>query len=219
MEKGIPVQRTQTAYVLALHFGLCDDRKAAADGLVRMIEENGMRLTTGFVGTPYLLHALTQAGRGDIAYELLFQEKAPSWLFAINRGATTMWEHWDGIRKDGSFWSSDMNSYNHYAYGSVFDWIFGSCVGIRVLEDGAGYRHISIKPLPDKRMGFVKASLETRLGHLESSWYYKGEEVCFEFTVPEGCLAEIELPDGLTQSVRGGRYVYADRKVRWYNRG
>ena len=205
---GVPVENTQTAYVLALHFGLCGDRTETAKRLVRLIEENGMRLTTGFLGTPYLLHALTDAGRADIAYNLLFQENAPSWLFSVNKGATTMWEHWDGIKSDGSLWDSKMNSFNHYAYGAVFDWIFGCAAGIKVLDDGAGYSHISVKPHFDKRMGFLNASLETRLGKLEILWYYKKNEVCVELSIPSGASAELELPGGYTETISGGTYKY-----------
>ena len=192
-KNGVPIERTQTAYALALHFGLCDNRELTGEGLVKMIEENEMRLTTGFVGTPYLLHALTEADRTDVAYELLLQDKSPSWLFSVKQGATTMWEHWDGIKEDGTFWSDDMNSYNHYAYGSVYDWIFGVCAGIQVHDDGAGYKHISVKPKADKRLGFLTASIETRHGLLVSSWRYENDRICYEVTIPEGCIAEAEF--------------------------
>ena len=206
-ENGVPVQKTQTSYVLALHFDLCDSKQETINGLVKMIEENGMRLTTGFVGTPYLLHALSENGRTDVAYNLLFQEKSPSWLFSVNQGATTMWEHWDGIKEDGSFWSRDMNSYNHYAYGAVYDWIFGVAAGIKVLDDGAGYTHISIKPVPDRRMEFLSASIETRIGVVSSKWYYKDDSICFKVEVPKGTTAEVELPDGQRKIICGGSYI------------
>lgn len=206
---GVPTEKTQTAYALALHFDLCDEREKTTDGLVKMIEENGMRLSTGFVGTPYLLHALSENGRTDIAYELLFQEKFPSWLYSVDHGATTMWEHWDGVREDGSFWSKDMNSYNHYAYGVVYDWIFGVAAGVKVFDDGAGYTHISIKPETDRRMGFLETSIETRQGRLSTKWYYKNDAIYFEFEIPNSTTAEIELEDGQRYTVRGGRYIYS----------
>lgn len=207
-ENGAPTERTQTAYVLALRFGLCGDREKTARELVKVIEENGTRLTTGFVGAPYLLHALTDAGRTDIAYELLLREECPSWLFSVNRGATTMWEHWDGMNEDGDFWSRDMNSFNHYAYGSVYDWIFGAAAGITVLDDGAGYRHISLKPLPDRRLGFVEAAVETRLGKVSSSWHYEDDRIRYEFDVPPGCRAEAELPDGRRETLFAGHHIF-----------
>ena len=155
IKDGLPIEDTQTAYAMALCFNLCDDNKKVAKELARMVKENGNKLTTGFVGTPYLLHALSENGCADTAYDLLFQEEFPSWLYSVNLGATTMWEHWDGIKEDGTMWDKVMNSYNHYAYGSVYDWIFGVCAGIQVYEDGAGYKHVSIKPKADKRLGFL----------------------------------------------------------------
>ena len=128
--------RTQTEHVLALYFELTDNRAKTAAELVKMIRENGNRLQTGFVGTPYLLYALSENGYADVAYDLLLQEAYPSWLYEVNHGATTIWEHWDGVRDDGTIWSSDMNSYNHYAYGSVMDWVYSVAAGIRTKEDG-----------------------------------------------------------------------------------
>ena len=108
---------TQTAIVLILKFGLCEESEKAAltDKLVEIIDKNQGRMSTGFVGTPYILHALSENGRADKAFDLLLSEKAPSWLFSVNMGATTIWEHWDGINEEGEFWSDNMNSFNHYA--------------------------------------------------------------------------------------------------------
>lgn len=208
IENDLPVSKTQTAYAIALHFNLCTDKQKIVDGLAKMVRDNGNKLTTGFVGTPYLLHALSENGYTDVAYDLLLQEEYPSWLFSVNRGATTIWEHWDGVKEDGSFWSPDMNSYNHYAYGSVYDWIFGVGAGIKVLPDGAGYKHISIIPHPDKRLGFMKADIESRTGKVSSHWYYKENKVYFEFEIPYGTVAEICLPDGYSETVSGGKYLY-----------
>jgi len=205
---GLPVSNTQTAYAIALYFDLCTDKKKTADGLARLVRENGNKLTTGFVGTPYLLHALSENGYADVAFDLLLQEEYPSWLYSVNRGATTIWEHWDGVKEDGTFWSTDMNSYNHYAYGSVYDWIFGCAAGIKIFPDGAGYKHISVKPNIDKRLGFLKAEIKTRQGELSSYWYYKGDEVYFEFVIPNGTVAKITLPDGRIETVTGGKYIY-----------
>lgn len=200
---GIPIEKTQTAYAIALYFDLCDDKAKTAEGLARFIKDNGMRLSTGFIGTPYLLHALSENGYTDVAYELLLQEKFPSWLFSVNQGATTMWEHWDGIKKDGTFWDSGMNSFNHYAYGAVYDWIFGVAAGIKILPDGAGYKHIEIKPAPERRIGFLKSKLKINNGVLSSYWYYSGNKINFEFEVPEGTVAEIILPNGKCEVVSG----------------
>ena len=168
-------------------------------------------MSTGFVGTPYILHALSENGRADRAYDLLFQEKCPSWLFSVNRGATTIWEHWDSMREDGSFWSTDMNSFNHYAYGSVFDWIFGVAVGIKVPDDGAGYKHITIEPHPDRRMGFVKCSEKVAGGTIFASWsYLEGDTVRYEYRIPKGVTADLTLPCGKKYTLSAGEYVFEE---------
>ena len=119
-----------------------------------------------------------------------------------------MWEHLDGIKQDGTFWSKDMNSFNHYAYGAVYDWIFGVAAGINPLEDDAGYKHILLKPHPDKRIGFLEASVETRFGKLSSHWYYDNDKVRFEFDIPAESTAEIILPDGTHNTVIGGKHIF-----------
>ena len=98
----------------------------------------------------------------------------------MSKGATTIWEHWDGIKEDGSFWSADMNSFNHYSYGAVFDWIFGVMMGIKVDEDGAGYSKITISPAPNKRIGFADTSIKTRNGLLSVSWKYFEDSVRYD---------------------------------------
>lgn len=214
LSKNRPVLgETQTAIVLILRFGLYEEseREKLVNRLVEMIEQNDGRMTTGFVGTPYILHVLTENGRQDIAYNLLFQEKNPSWLFSVNHGATTMWEHWNSLREDGSFWSTTMNSFNHYAYGAVFDWIFGAALGIKVLDEGAGYSKVTVKPHTDRRLGFAEASIETAYGTLNSAWRYRGDEIRFDLTIPDGCEAEVELPGGTTCTLTGGTYLFIEK--------
>lgn len=121
---------TQTEKVLTLHINLADDPQALADALAEQIRACGMKLQTGLVGTPYLLHELSRYGHADTAWALLLRREYPGWLYSVSKGATTMWEHWDGIKPDGTFWDDDMNSYNHYAYGSVADWVFGVVITI-----------------------------------------------------------------------------------------
>ena len=123
-KKTFTEYNTQAECTLALCFNLTEDRAKTASKLNELVKNNGNRLQTGFVGTPYLLYALSENGYAETAYSLLLQEEYPSWLYEVNHGATTIWEHWDGIRDDGTFWSSDMNSYNHYAYGSVVGWLY-----------------------------------------------------------------------------------------------
>ena len=201
---------TQTARVLMLHFDLCteEDRPKLAKQLADMVAENGTHLTTGFVGTPYLLHVLATNGYEKLAYDLLLQETFPSWLFSVKQGATTMWEHWDGIKEDGTFWSKSMNSYNHYAYGSVFDWIFGVAAGIMVEEDGAGYEKVTVAPIPDERLGYLTASIDTRHGKLLSHWEYREGKVLYRFEIPAGITAKIQLPGGREETVTAGTYLY-----------
>ena len=200
---------TQTALVLILHFHLClpEERAALADRLEELIHEFGDRMSTGFLGTPYLLHVLTACGKQELAYRLFFNECNPSWLYSVNHGATTMWEHWNSIKEDGSFWSTSMNSFNHYAYGAVGDWMYGVICGVKVLA--AGYRKIRLQPRPCERLGFAACAIDTPCGRLESHWYYSGDRICFDFTVPEKSVAEIVLPDGRTETVLGGSYCYS----------
>ncbi len=208
VRKGV----TQTGISLILHFGLCEEseRAALAAKLVELIRENDNRMTTGFVGTPYLLHVLSDHGYTDVAYTLLFQEKNPSWLYSVCHGATTMWEHWNSLKEDGSFWSTDMNSFNHYAYGAVFDWIFGVSSGIKPLASAPAYREVTIAPHPDKRLGFADASIDTRNGTVRSYWYYKDDVVYYEFEIPTGVTAHVTLPSGKTYTLAGGSHRFAE---------
>jgi alpha-L-rhamnosidase len=203
---------TQTGITLILHFGLCEEseRAALAAKLVELIRENGNRMTTGFVGTPYLLHALSDNGYTDVAYTLLFQEKNPSWLYSVCHGATTMWEHWNSLKEDGTFWSTDMNSFNHYAYGAVFDWIFGVSSGIKPVASAPAYKEVTIAPHPDKRLGFADATIDTRNGTVRSYWYYKDDVVYYEFDIPAGVTAHVTLPSGKTHTLSAGSYRFAE---------
>ena len=202
---------TQTAITLILHFGLCEEseRAALADKLEELIHGFGDRMSTGFIGTPYILHALSDNGKQELAYKLFFNECNPSWLYSVNHGATTMWEHWNSIKEDGSFWSDDMNSFNHYAYGCVADWMYSKICGINIAQGGAGYKKLNIEPNPCRRLGFVKASIDTVLGKLESAWYYTGDMINFEFVIPNGAEATVTLPNGKCYNVGGGSYCYS----------
>ncbi len=206
MPGGKLISPTQTAHVLALQFNLCDDKMAIASALEKLIKDNGTHLSTGFVGTPYLLHVLSENGYEELAYSLLLQESFPSWLYAVNKGATTIWEHWDGLREDGTMWSTDMNSFNHYAYGSVGDWMFGVAAGINAVEEAPGYASVKILPMPDQRLGYVKASLLTPHGLLRSEWRYEGDMVHYQIEIPQGVQAEITV-SGVTHKTNGGIFT------------
>ena len=201
---------TQTAISLILNFNLCEDceRECLAKKLASLIKDNRGLMATGFVGTPYLLHALSDNGFSDVAYDLLFEERSPSWLYSVNKGATTIWEHWDGIKEDGSFWSKNMNSFNHYAYGAVFDWIFANSVGIT--PHSPGYKSIKLAPVPDKRLGFVNSRIKTRAGDISVKWSYEGDVVIYEFDIPKGVKANLCLPSGCSQILEGGRYIFSE---------
>lgn len=188
MENGRVKNATQTACVLALYFDITDDRAATAEQLNELIERAG-HLETGFVGTPYLLHALSDNGYAETAYDLLLRREYPSWLYPISKGATTVWEHWDGIKPDGTMWSTDMNSFNHYAYGAVADWMYGAAAGINSDPDRPGFEHIIFRPVTDRRLDFVKASIDTRRGAVASEWRRENGRIKYIFTVPEGCCA------------------------------
>lgn len=201
---------TQTAIILILHFGLClpEEREALAQKLEELIHGFDDRMSTGFVGTPYILHTLSENGRTELAYELLTEERNPSWLYSVMHGATTIWEHWNGIKENGEFWSDSMNSFNHYAYGSVFDWVFGVACGVKVSEDGAGYKKFSIEPHPSRKLGFADFRIDTAYGTVVSKWYYRDDDIHFEFTVPAGTEAALTLPDGTKHTLTGGSYLF-----------
>lgn len=190
MENGRVKNATQTACVLALYFDITDDRAATATQLNELVKRSG-HLETGFVGTPYLLHALSDNGYAETAYDLLLRREYPSWLYPISKGATTVWEHWDGIKPDGTMWSTDMNSFNHYAYGAVADWMYGAAAGINSDPDRPGFKHIIFRPVTDRRLDFVKASIDTRRGTVASEWRRENGRIKYIFTVPEGCGASV----------------------------
>ena len=206
IKRGRLISDTQTAHVITIHFGLVDDapelKERIGMRLIKLIEENGDTLTTGFVGTPYLLDALTEIGRSDKAYTLLLQEKFPSWLFSVNMGATTIWEHWDGINEKGEMWSTDMNSFNHYAYGSVASWLYGTALGIKPISPA--YKTFELSPIPSERLANASARIMTRSGEIKSEWVYIDGGVRYTFTVPEGTTAYLKLIDGTSEVLEGG---------------
>lgn len=209
-EKYGTYTETQTACVLQLHFNLCDDKQAVTKKLVSLIRKNGTALTTGFVGTPYLLHALSDNGEVELAYELLLRREYPSWLYPVDMGATTIWEHWDGIKPNGDFWSVDMNSFNHYAYGAVCDWLYGDICGIkpRTERNEAGFKAFDIKPLPNKCLGFACAEYNMQYGKISSEWKYTENAIEYRITVPHNTTAYFALPNSAEISVLSeGTYV------------
>ena len=205
IEKTFTEYKTQTECAIALYFGVAKDKRATAKQLNDMIRANGTRLKTGFVGTPYLLHALSENGYLDTAYDLLLQENFPSWLYSVKQGATTIWEHWDGKNDKGEFWSKDMNSFNHYAYGSVADWVYGVACGIKPIWEKPAFEEIIIAPQPSKRLDHLCARIETRQGTLISAWYKDGDSFRYEITTPSPATVII---DGVTHRVQRGSYIF-----------
>ncbi|MGR6544384.1 family 78 glycoside hydrolase catalytic domain [Paenibacillus tundrae] len=195
---------TQTAVVLALHFDLLEEsgRKRAIEQLSKLIAEANNHLTTGFVGTPYLNPVLSETGQHELAYTLLFHEDYPSWLYQVTQGATTIWEHWDGIKEDGRMWSADMNSFNHYAYGSIGEWLYRYVAGIRADAERPGFQGIHIEPQPGPGLDWVEASVETMYGKVLSGWTRQEQgEMQLRVVVPANTTATVVLPDAGSNSV------------------
>jgi len=188
--------QSQTAYVLALHFDLLPDdlRGQVFDALVKDIESHGMHLSTGFVGTPYLNHVLTRFGRTDIAYALLNQKTFPSWLFPVTHGATTMWERWDGWTPEKGFNDAGMNSYNHYAYGAVGDWMYSTIAGIDIDPEKPGYKHIIIRPNPGGGLTRARATLRSMYGPIKSEWRIDRSMLQLSVAIPANTTATIHIP-------------------------
>jgi len=207
-QEYFPVYTTQTECAIAVHFRLAKDCKAVSDQLAQMVREAGGQLTTGFIGTPYLLHALSDFGNEDVAYSLLLREEYPSWLYAVHKGATTVWEHWDSIKEDGTFWDTEMNSFNHYVYGAVIDWIYGVAGGIKPMEEAPGYRKVRIAPVPDLRLDWMDVSLETRHGVVKSKWKKENGHWNYEIETPVD--AEIVIA-GTTYIVDAGVHIYSSK--------
>ncbi len=193
---GRVASNSQSSYVLALHFDLLPEelRPSAAGRLADSVREFGYHLTTGFVGTPYLCHVLSRFGHTDLAYELLNQESYPSWLYPVKKGATTIWERWDGIKPDGSFQDAGMNSFNHYSYGAIGDWMYRAIAGIDTALDGVGYKHILIQPQPGGGLSHASAALKTVYGEVSSAWQLTDADLRLQVTIPPNTHATARIP-------------------------
>ena len=194
-KRGRLVTETQTACVLLLHFDLLKEeyRGRVMQTLRANLTDNRNHLTTGFVGTAFLCHALTENGMHDLAEKILLQEDYPSWLYQVNKGATTIWERWNSIAEDGTFDQSGMNSRNHYSYGAVGDWMYRKIAGINPLKPG--YKEILLKPYLTHGMTQVSASLETPYGLLCMNWSCRGGQITVDVTIPANATARLVLPE------------------------
>ena len=187
---------TQTAHVLALMFDLVDERvrPRVAKDLNDLVVENNYHLTTGFVGTPYLCFVLSDNGYHDTAVKLLLQDSYPGWLYSVSKGATTIWEHWDSIKPDGSFWSDNMNSFNHYAYGSIGEWLYKRLAGLDL--DGAvpGFKRIRIEPrFAGRALTYARTAHRSMYGRIETGWRVDGDRVEVHAFIPPNTTAEVIL--------------------------
>ncbi|MFV0605916.1 MAG: family 78 glycoside hydrolase catalytic domain [Niabella sp.] len=214
---GRLVSGTQTAYILVLHFDMLPEalRKQAAERLAENIKGYGYQLTTGFLGTPYLNHVLTKFGYNDIAYKLLLRDKYPSWLYPVTQGATTIWERWDGQKPDGSFQHKWMNSFNHYAYGAIGDWMYRKMAGVDTYEDGAGYKHIKIKPHIGEGFTNVAASLKTYYGTVGNQWEVNDKGITMQSEIPANTRATIWIPETDSNKItEGGKPISQQKNIK-----
>ena len=193
---GLVAGNTQTSYVLALHFDLvpAELRPKLTAELVRDIKRRGNKLSTGFVGTPYLLHVLAREGQLDVAYALLLQQQWPSWLYAVTQGATTIWERWDGWTREKGFQDKGMNSFNHYAYGAVGDWLYQVVAGIDIDPARPGYKHILLQPRPGGTLTAAQADHLSPYGRIASSWRQTENTFEWDVTVPPNTTATARFP-------------------------
>ena len=189
---------TQTAYVLSLHFDLLPEnlRPLAVQALVDDIEDRDTHLSTGFVGSSYLPHVLSDNGQLDTSYALLHQKSWPSWLYSVTQGATTIWERWDGWTEDKGFQTSAMNSFNHYAYGAIGAWMYRVITGIDLDPAQPGYKHIILKPQPGGGLTYARGSLKTLYGTVSSHWQLQGNTFEWDVVIPPNTTATVHMPDG-----------------------
>jgi alpha-L-rhamnosidase len=215
-ETGRVGENTQTAYALALQFDLLPDdlRPAAAGKLARDVRER-KHLTTGFVGTPYLCHVLSRYGYLDEAYMLLNRQEYPSWLYPVKQGATTIWERWDGQKPDGSFQDVGMNSFNHYAYGAIGEWMYRVMAGLEIDPSAPGYRHILIQPQPGGGFNSAKAIHQTMYGKAGSAWTLKDGKYELAVEIPANTRATVRLPKAkLADVTESGQPIAAGNGIK-----
>lgn len=202
---------TQTAYILAFEFKLIPEklRTNAEKNLLRLIQEAGGHLRTGFLGTPYIAQTLDETGNADLAFSLLFKESYPSWLYSIDQGATTMWERWDSFTLKDGFHPEGMNSFNHYAYGAIGQWMYERVAGLTPDPANPGYKHFFVRPLVGGPLTSASVTLETAYGSASSSWILKGNSLEMEIEVPPNTTATIEFPNGRkSENAGAGKHRY-----------
>ena len=197
---------TQTSYVLCLKYNIYKKKEIIIEDFKKRIQEDLYRIKTGFTGTPLILLTLFDNGMDDYAYRILYNEEFPGWLYAINLGATTIWERWNSLLENGTISGTGMNSFNHYSYGSVCETIYSRIAGLRNLSPG--WKKVMIKPQLNYRMKKIEFSYESVSGKYEIYWKWKEDKFEMNITVPNGCEAEVILPNGEDHNVLGGKYNY-----------
>ncbi|GAA5196869.1 alpha-L-rhamnosidase [Microbacterium jejuense] len=204
----------QAVYALAIHFGLLDEveRTQAGERLAELVAEGDYRVATGFAGTPYVVWALTETGHVDDAYRLLLQDQLPSWLYAVEMGATTIWERWDSLLPDGTVNPGEMTSFNHYALGAVVDWLYKRVAGIQPAEPG--YSRLRLEPTPGPGLDWARGTLQTRHGLVECGWRREPSgEIVVDCLVPEAVEADLILPDGSARVLAAGAHTISIREA------
>lgn len=202
---GMLTEVTQTTCLLSLRFGLVDGevRENVIKTLREKIVDNDYTLSTGFLGTSVINQTLSEVGLDDLAYSLLLQTRDPSWLYSVRQGATTVWERWNSYTKESGFGKVNMNSFNHYAYGAVVEWMYASMAGIAADPECPGFKHFVLSPRPDTRktlpegqqnIRFVKAHYDSVAGRIESEWSFREGLFTYSFTIPAGTGARVEFP-------------------------
>ena len=189
---------TQTAHVVALHFDLVEPevRGRVLSDLQALLRKSNMHLKTGFIGTPYLCRSLSDNGDSDSAYKIFFQEDYPSWLYEVIMGATTIWERWNSILPDGKISGTGMNSLNHYAYGSIVEWMYRNMCGVNPLEEAPGFKKIHFRPEINGKLFHARATLKSAMGLVESGWRREDDgTLTVAVNVPFNAQAELWLPD------------------------
>ncbi|MBQ0066064.1 MAG: family 78 glycoside hydrolase catalytic domain [Firmicutes bacterium] len=204
-EGKLTITPTQTACVLALYFKVYNELTYPylVETLKFLLKKKNNHLDTGFAGSPFICAALSENGMNDLAYTLLLNEDFPSWLFAVNLGATTIWERWNSLLEDGSISGTGMNSLNHYAYGSIVDWMYRYMMGLQPVE--AGYKTVVLEPHPDPRIQNAKMKYDSVSGTYEMAWEFKGDAIEYRFTIPFGAKATFKGKEYL-----GGSYTYTE---------
>ncbi|HVW44082.1 MAG TPA: glycoside hydrolase family 78 protein [Amycolatopsis sp.] len=206
---GRVLSDTPTAYALALLWALLpttEQRQHAGERLADLVRANGFRIATGFVGTPLLTDALTVAGHPDHAYRLLLQKDCPSWLYPVTMGATTIWERWDSMLPDGTINPGEMTSFNHYALGSVADWMHRTVAGLAPATPG--YRHLTVRPVPYRALTHARARHYTPYGEASVAWTRDNGQFTLDVTVPTGTRATVHLPGAKPIDVGHGTHSW-----------